>query len=84
MIEQGVLREAPEDTDWAAPTFCVPKKTKGVRVVSDFCALNRSIKRSPWPMPSTRDLLHRVGGMTYVTALDQILSYYTMNIDQEL
>ena len=84
MIEQGVLREAQEDTNWAAPTFCVPKKTKGVRVVSNFRALNRSIKRSPWPMPSTRDLLHRVGGMTYVTALDQILSYYTVNIDQKL
>ena len=29
-------------------------------------------------MPSTRELLHRVGGMTWVSALDQILSYYTM------
>ena len=84
MIEQAVLREAPEDTNWAAPIFCVPKKTKGVRVVSDFPALNRSIKRSPWPMPSTRDLLHCIGGMTYVTALNQILSYYTMNIDPKL
>ena len=34
-------------------------------------------------MPSTQELLHKVGGMKYVTALDQILSYYTMNIKIE-
>ena len=26
MCEQGVLREAREDTEWAAPTFAVPQK----------------------------------------------------------
>ena len=35
-------------------------------------------------MPTTRDLLHRVGGMTYAMAIDQILSYYTMNIKESL
>ena len=45
----------------------------GVHTVSNFRALNSMIKRSPWPMPSTRTLLHQIGGMTYVTALDQII-----------
>lgn len=81
MVEQGILREARENTEWASPTFAVPKKTVGVRIVSDFRRLNGSIKRSPWPMPTTRELLHKVGGMTYVTALDQILSYYTLEMD---
>ena len=78
MCEQDILEESHEDTEWAAPTFAVPKKTVGVRIVSDFRGLNKWIKRSPWPMPTTCELLHRVGGMTWVTALDQILSYYTM------
>ena len=36
MIQNGVLKQIHEDTEWAAPTFCVPKKTTGVRVISDF------------------------------------------------
>ena len=35
-------------------------------------------------MPSTRTLLHQIGGMTYVTALDQIMSYYTMNMSKKV
>ena len=84
MCDEGILERTNEDSEWAAPTFAVPKKTAGVRIVSDFRALNRHIKRSPWPMPTTRELLHRVGGMTWVTALDQILSYYTMQMDPKV
>ena len=28
MVRNGVLRHAPEDTEWAAPTFCVRKKIR--------------------------------------------------------
>ena len=52
MWEQGILKKVDENTAWAAPTFAVPKKTAGVRIVSNFRALNQWIKRSPWPMPS--------------------------------
>ena len=81
MVDQGILRETREDTAWASPTFAMPKKTVGVRIVSNFRRLNTSIKRSPWPMPTTRKLLHRVGCMTWVMELDQILSYYTLELD---
>ena len=59
-------------------------KNGGVRIVSDFRQLNRWIKRSPWPMPMTRELMRRIGGMTYVTALDQILAYYTIEMSKEV
>ena len=42
------------------------------------------IKQSPWPLPSTRTLLHQLGGMTYVSALDQIMSYYAMNMSKKV
>ena len=40
MCEQGILKEVHKETEWDAPTFAVPKKIKGVQIVSDFCALN--------------------------------------------
>ena len=84
MVKNNVLREVTTDTEWVVQTFFVPKKTPGVRTVSDFRVLNSMIKRSPRPMPSTRTLLHMVGGMTYVTALDQIMSYYAMNVSKKM
>lgn len=47
VCDQGILKEMREDTEWAAPTFEVPKKNKGVRIVSHFRQWNRWIKRSP-------------------------------------
>ena len=35
-------------------------------------------------MPSTRTLLHQFIGMTYVTALDQTMSYYTINMSKKV
>ena len=35
-------------------------------------------------MPGTRTLLHQLGGMTYVTALDQIMSYYAMDMSKKV
>ena len=84
MCDQQVLREAREDAEWAAPKFTVPKKNGGVRIVNDFRQLNRWIKRSLWPMPTTRVLMHRIGGMAYVTALDQILAYCTIQMSENV
>ena len=52
MIDNDFIMQMHDDTEWAAPTFCVPKKTKGVRVVSDFRALNRTmkIKKELWSL----------------------------------
>ena len=35
-------------------------------------------------MPTTRELMHRIGMMKYVTVLDQILAYYTIEMSAEV
>ena len=35
-------------------------------------------------MPTMRELMHRIGGMKYVTAVDQILAYYTIQMKEEV
>jgi hypothetical protein len=42
----GVLRKVNR-SEWAAPTFIIPKKNGTVRFISDFRELNKRIKRKP-------------------------------------
>ena len=80
MCKNKALEEYSGDSEWAAPTFGVPKKNVGVRIATDFRKLNEAIKRNPWPMPTIQEMLHQCGGMTHATALNLIQSYCAMNI----
>ena len=84
MYRNKALEEYNGDSEWAAPTFGVPKKNDGVRIVTDFRKLNEAIKRNPWPMLTIQDMLHQCGGVTYATALELIQSYYAMNIKKNM
>ena len=48
--ELGVLKRQP-DSEWASPTFIIPKKNKTVRFLSDFREVNKRIVRKPFPIP---------------------------------
>ena len=36
MVDVGVLRRKHGGSEWDSPTFVVPKKDNGIRIVSDF------------------------------------------------
>jgi hypothetical protein len=57
----GVLEQCGA-TEWAAPTFIVPKKDGRARWVSDFRTLNQMIKRKTRPLPRTQDVLSKRKG----------------------
>ena len=78
----GVLMKC-NDSEWAAPTFIQPKKTGDVRVLTDFCILNRYIQRKPYPLPKISDLLQKLEGFTWATALDLSVGYYHIVLDRE-
>ena len=50
--------EKTNDSEWAAPTFVIPKKTGDVRILTDFRKLNAQIIRKPCPLP-------KISGYTY-------------------
>ena len=56
MCDIGILRQINE-SEWGAPTFCQSKKNGTIRVLSDFCELNKLIKRKPYPIPRIQDML---------------------------
>ncbi len=75
----GVLRKVNQ-SEWAAPTFIIPKKDGSVRFISDFRELNKRIKRKPFPIPNIQDLLRKLEGFMYATSLDLNMGYYHITL----
>ena len=51
LVQIGVLKKINQ-SEWAAPTFIIPKKDGTVRFISDFREVNKRIKRKPYPIPN--------------------------------
>jgi len=71
----GVLKKV-NHSEWAVPTFIVPKKDGSVRFISDLREINKRILRKPYPIPHIQDLLLKLEGFMYATSLDLNMGYY--------
>jgi hypothetical protein len=76
----GVLKRQ-SSSQWASPTFIIPKKDMTVRTITDFRELNKRTVRRPYPIPKISTTLQELEGFTYATALDLIMGYYTIRLD---
>ena len=79
LCDIGVLRRI-NHSEWAAPTFVIPKKDGLVRFISDFRKLNKRIRRQPYPIPHIQDLLLKLEGFQYATSLDLNMGYYHITL----
>ena len=79
LCDIGVLRRI-NHSEWAAPTFVIPKKDGSVRFISDFRELNKRIRRQPYPIPNIQDLLLKLEGFQYATSLDLNMGYYHITL----
>jgi hypothetical protein len=73
----GVLKWQA-DSEWALPTFIIPKKDNTVSVVSNFREINKQIVRKPFSIPKISTVLQELEGFTYATALDLHMGCYTI------
>jgi hypothetical protein len=71
------------DSEWAAPTFIQAKKTGDVLILTYFRRLNAQIKRKQFPLPKISDLLSKLSGFKYASAIDLIMGYYHKPLDLE-
>ena len=79
LCDLGVL-ERKNDSEWAAPTFIIPKKNNSVRFISDFRELNKHIIRKPYPIPKIQELLLKLEGFTYASSIDLNMGYYHLQL----
>ena len=80
LIQLGVLKKCV-DSEWGSPAFIIPKSDKTVRFVTDFRKLNSMIKRKPYPLPKIQDLLKKMVGFQYATAIDISMGYWHIELD---
>jgi hypothetical protein len=82
LCQLGVLERQPA-SEWALPSFIIPKKDQTVRFLSDFWEVNKRLVRKPFPIPKINTVLQDMEGFSYVTTLDLNMSYYTIRLDPD-
>jgi len=70
-------------SEWAAPTFIIPKKNNTVRVITDFRGLNKCLQCKPYPMPKIPDMFKGMERFRYATTIDLNMGYYSMELSEE-
>ena len=79
LVKVGILQKVNR-SEWAAPTFIIPKKDKTVRFITDFRELNKRILRKPYPIPKIQDLLLKLEGFQYGTSVNLNMGYYHIEL----
>jgi hypothetical protein len=82
LVKIGVL-VAQQESEWASPSFIIPKKDSRVRWISNLLQLNKVIRCKQYSLPIITDILCKRYGYRFFTKLDIIMQYYTFELDEE-
>ena len=84
-LKDGIIERVPLDevSDWISPAFFVPKPKGGVRMVTDFTALNKQIKRPVHPFPCAMDIARSIPSTArFFCKLDAIQGYHQIPLEK--
>jgi hypothetical protein len=86
LVDTGFLEE-DYSSEWASPSFAIPKKNRTIRVVTDFRNLNLLLKRCMSPISYSKDwaadMIRSMEGFIFASALDLNMGYYYIKIDAD-
>jgi len=68
-------------SEWAAPTFVIPKKDGSARFISDFRELNKRMLRKPCPIPNVQDMLLNLEGFQWAAIVDLNMGHCHVRLD---
>ncbi len=69
LVKLVVLERQPE-SEWASPSFIIPKKNRTLRFLSSFGEVNKRLVRKSFPIPKISTVLQELEGFTFAMALD--------------
>jgi len=69
-----------EEATWLSPIVVIPKKNGKLIICIDFKKLNVAIKKDPYPLPFTNEVLNTIAGYETYSFLDGYLGYYQIFI----
>ena len=78
MVKDDILKRLDHvnDSPWASPSFCQPKKTKDIRFLSDFREVNKRIERKLFPLRRIMEALQKIERFKSAIAIDLSQGYY--------
>ncbi len=82
LCKLGVLERQPA-SDWALPSFIIPKKDQTECFSSDFWEVNKRLVKKTFPIQKISTELQEIEGFSCATALDLNMGYYTMRLDPD-
>ena len=86
LIKDGIIKKIDESegpSEWVSAGFFVPKKN-GVRLVTDFVQVNKTIRRPVQPFPSTQEILRALPSKAKVfIVVDAVQGYHQIPLDEE-
>jgi hypothetical protein len=74
LCELGVLERQPA-SEWALPSFIIPKKDRTVCFFSYFQEVNKRLVRKTFPIPKISTVVQELEGFSSATALDLNMGY---------
>ena len=80
MFKAGIIRRSK--SPWSSPIILVPKPNNTKRLCVDYRQLNKKTVQQNWPIPRILDILDRLNGSKYFTALDLKSGYWQVEMDE--
>lgn len=80
MLSNHIIR--PSKSPWNAPILLVKKKDNSTRFVCDFRGLNNTTKKDTYPLPQIKDMIDKMHGMRYWSALDAASAYWSIPLQE--
>ena len=82
LVKIGVLVPTQE-SEWASPSFIIPKNDGLLHWISDLHQINKVIKCRQYPLLIILDILRKRIWYKFFTKLDISMQYYTFEFDKE-